>query len=310
MNVKVKVTSPSFSISEILRSELKKEFNNVEFNDEGKIFSEHDLIDYLFDANGAVIGLEKMTANVLSNLPNLKIISKYGVGLDNIDLDYCNKNNIELGWTGGVNKRSAAELTLCFMLGLSRNVFYTSQKLKNSGIWNKNGGFQLTGKTVGIIGFGNVGKEVAKLLQPFHCKVLANDIIDQKQYYFENGVIESSKEEIFYDADIISLHVPCTKLTRKMITASTFSKMKNTSYLINVARGELINQKVLKLALDQNEIAGAAIDVFEIEPPKDYEFIATENLFCTPHIGGNAEEAILSMGRNAIYHLCQFFHAK
>ena len=307
MSVVIKVTSPSFSKNRILVDEISSKFPNVEFNHNGKKYSEQELIDYLKNADGAVIGLESMTPAILSNLPNLKIISKYGVGLDGIDLDYCSDNNIKIGWTGGVNKRSAAELALCFMLGLSRNVFNTACKLKNDGIWDKNGGFQLTGKTVGIIGVGNVGKELAKLLEPFHCKVLANDIVEQSQYYNEHGLECASKERIFSEADVVTLHTPYTKHTGHIVNSESLSKMKETAYLVNVARGELIDQQALKKALKSNSIAGAAIDVYESEPPTDFELLKMHNLFCTPHIGGNAEEAILSMGRSAIYHLNEFF---
>jgi len=307
MDINIKVTSPSFSKSETLAGELRSKFSNINLNNKGEKYNERELIEYLKDADGAIIGLESMTSFVLSNLPKLKIISKYGVGLDGIDLNYCHDNNIKVGWTGGVNKRSAAELALCFMLGLSRNVFNTACKLKNDGMWDKNGGFQLTGKTVGIIGVGNVGKELAKLLEPFHCKVLANDIVEQSQYYSENGIESASKDRIFSEADIITLHTPYTKDTEYLVNSESLSKMKKSSYLVNVARGELVDQKSLKVALKSNLIAGAAIDVYESEPPTDFELLKMHNLFCTPHIGGNAEEAILSMGRSAIYHLNEFF---
>ncbi len=310
MSFVIKVTSPSFSKNKSLVDEISSKFPIIEFNQDGKKYSEQELIDYLKDADGAVIGLESMTSTVLSKLPNLKIISKYGVGLDGIDLNYCSDNNIKIGWTGGVNKRSAAELALCFMLGLSRNVFNTSCKLKNDGIWDKNGGFQLTGKTVGIIGVGNVGKELAKLLEPFHCKVLANDIVKQAQYYNENGLENASKEKIFSESDVITLHTPHTKHTKYIINSESLAKMKESAFLVNVARGELIDQRSLKKALMSNSIAGAAIDVYESEPPTDLELLKLPNLFCTPHIGGNAEEAILSMGRSAIYHLEEFFQSK
>ncbi len=307
MNAIIKVTSPSFSKNKILVDEISGKFPNIEFNHNGKKYSEQELIDYLKDADGAVIGLECVTSNVLSSLPNLKIISKYGVGLDGLDLKYCSNNNIRIGWTGGVNKRSAAELALCLMLGLSRNIFNTSCKLKNDGVWDKSGGFQLTGKTVGIIGVGNVGKEVAKLLEPFHCKILANDIVEQSQYYNENGLEGASKERVFSEADIITLHTPHTPHTNCIINLESLTKMKDSAYLVNIARGELIDQESLKEALKNNSIAGAAIDVYESEPPTDFELLKLPNLFCTPHIGGNAEEAVLSMGRSAIYHLEKFF---
>ena len=307
MSEVIKVTSTSFSQCEILKKELKEKFPNSEFNEEGNKFSDKELINYLKDANGAIIGLENMSGAVLSNLPKLKIISKYGVGLDGIDLDYCSNNNVKLGWTGGVNKRSAAELALCFMLGLSRNVFNTSYKLKINNIWEKEGGFELTGKTVGIIGVGHVGKDLVKLLQPFNCKILVNDIVEQDQYYLENGLEKSEKDRIFKESDIITLHVPYTEETHYLINNFSLSKMKKTAFLVNISRGKVVDQQALKVALDKKIISGAGIDVFEQEPPDDIEFLSQERLACSPHIGGNSEEAVLSMGRSAIGHLEDFF---
>ena len=303
----IKVLSPSFSKFEVLRRELEGKFPNVEFNLEGVSYSDQELVDYLKDADGAIVGLENMSKTVLSNLPKLKIISKYGVGLDGVDIDYCSNNNIKLGWTGGVNKRSAAELTLCYMIGLSRNVFNTSYKLKIGNMWNKDGGFELTGKTVGIIGVGHVGKDLAKLLSPFHCKILVNDIIEQDQYYLENGLEKSEKDRIFRESDIVTLHVPYTKDTHHMVNSDTLGKMKKTAFLVNASRGMVVDQKALKFALEKKLIAGAGIDVYENEPPKDIDFISLENLACSPHIGGNSKEGVLGMGRSAIGHLEDFF---
>ena len=307
MSEVIKVLSPSFSKCEVLRRELESKFPNVEFNLEGVSYSDQELVDYLMDADGAIAGLENMSESVLSNLPKLKIISKYGVGLDGVDIDYCSNNNVELGWTGGVNKRSAAELALCFMLGLSRNVFNTSYKLKINNIWEKEGGFELTGKTVGIIGVGHVGKDLVKLLQPFNCKILVNDIVEQDQYYLENGLEKSGKDRIFKESDIITLHVPYTEETHYLINNLSLSKMKKTAFLVNISRGKVVDQQALKVALDKKIISGAGIDVFEQEPPDDIDFLSQERLACSPHIGGNSEEAVLSMGRSAIGHLEGFF---
>ena len=307
MSEVIKVLSPSFSKCEVLRRELESKFPNVEFNLEGVSYSDQELVDYLKDADGVIVGLENMSKAVLSNLPKLKIISKYGVGLDGVDIDYCSNNNVELGWTGGVNKRSAAELALCFMLGLSRNIFNTSYKLKINNIWEKEGGFELTGKTVGIIGVGHVGKDLVKLLRPFHCKILVNDIVEQDQYYLENGLEKSEKDRIFRESDIVTLHVPHTKETNHMINSNTLGKMKKTAFLVNISRGMVVDQKALKFALEKKLIAGAGIDVYKDEPPKDIDFISLDNLACSPHIGGSSEEGILAMGRSSIGHLENFF---
>jgi len=306
--MKVVVTSPSFSKNQTLCTELEELFPDVTVNSEGKRMKAQVLIDYLKDANGAVIGTEKITEEILQNCPKLQFIGKYGVGMDNIDTEACQKYNVGIGWTGGVNRTSVAEMALSFMIGLCRNLYKTTYQLKN-GTWNKHGGFQLTGKTVGIIGVGFIGKEVARLLQPFNCKILVNDIINQDQYYQEHNLIEASKEEIYCTADVITVHTPLTDQTQYLFNSDTFQKMKSTAFVINTARGKIIHAKDLQAALENQIIAGAALDVYETEPATDLGFLSHPHLICTPHIGGNAEEAVLAMGRSAIFHLNNYFNS-
>ena len=302
----ITVTSPSFSKNPILEKEIKVLFPDVKLNTTGFRYKGQALIDYIKHAQGLILGTELISDSVLDHCKHLKIISKYGVGLDNIDLHACQKRNIQIGWTGGVNKLSVAEMTLGFILMLCRNLFVTSNELK-SGVWNKSGGFQLTGKTVGIIGVGNIGKEVIRLLQPFNCRVLVNDIVDQDEYYRENKLFSATKEIIFKEADFISVHTPFTELTANLVNASSMSQMKRSAFVINTARGGIINEQDLKRALLDKQIGGAAIDVYVNEPPTDKELLSIPNLICTPHTGGNANEAVLAMGRNAIQHLKDYF---
>ena len=197
-------------------------------------------------------------------------------------------------------------MTLGFMLMLCRNLFVTSNQLKK-GSWNKSGGFQLAEKIVGIIGVGHIGKELIRLLRPFNCKILVNDIIDQEEYYRKNNLIVTTKETIFKEADFISVHTPLTDLTKNLINSASISLMKKRAYVINTARGGIINEEDLKNALLNQRIGGAAIDAYLEEPPTDPEFLSIPNLICTPHIGGNANEAVLAMGRSAIDHLKNYF---
>ncbi|WP_321312872.1 phosphoglycerate dehydrogenase [Halarcobacter sp.] len=300
--MKIAVTSKAFSKNEILISELRKYFKDIKLNHGTRKLTEKEVIDFLEDCDGAIVALEDINRNVVDNLPKLKVIAKFGVGLDNIDIKYCKEKNIKIGWTAGVNKRSVAEMTLGFMLMLIRNLYTTSNKLSES-IWDKNGGCNLYGKTIGIIGIGNIGKELIKILNVFNCKILVNDIIEQNDYYKKNNLIESTKEEIFRQSDIITLHIPLDKMTTNLINKNTLQMMKQTSFLINTARGDLVNLTDLKYALQNNIIAGAAIDVYDQEPPSDKELLSLENLICTPHIGGNSKESTLAMGVSAIKHI-------
>jgi D-3-phosphoglycerate dehydrogenase len=293
------VTSPSFSKNEILQKEIYSYFPNAKLNLEGKRFHQDELIEYIKDADGVIVGLEPINQKVLDNSPNLKFISKYGVGLNNIDLEECKKRGIKIGWRGGVNRLSVAEMALGMMLMLSRNLFITSNELKN-GVWNKVGGFELSGKTVGIIGVGFIGKELVRLLKPFGCKILVNDIINQDNYYKEHNLIETSKKDIYKNADIITIHTPLDETTQNLITIKELQIMKKNAYILNTARGGIINEEDLKYALQNGIIAGAGIDAYIEEPPTDKEFINLPNLICTPHIGGNSKEAVLAMGKSAI----------
>ena len=302
----IKATSNSFSIHPVLQQEFKALFPDAEENWEQKKYTKGELIDFVKDADGIVAGLDTFDDEVLAACPNLKIISKYGVGLDGIDLEACERRGIAIGWTGGVNKRSVAEMDLAFMLSLSRNLYQTSIKMK-TGEWIKDGGFQLTGKTVGVIGLGYTGTEIIKLLQPFDCTILGNDIIDKAEVCKQYGVLHVEKDELFTRSDFVATHTPLTDLTHHMINAETLSQMKSTAFLINTARGPIVKEADLKAALMNGVIAGAALDVYEDEPPADLELLGLPNLYCTPHIGGNANEAVLAMGRSAIHHLKEYF---
>ena len=290
----------------MLKQELLELFPNSVFNNDGPPTGLPNIAEFLKDADGVILGLEEMDRHVLQQLENVKIITKYGVGLDNLDVSSAEELGITIGWTGGVNKRSASEQALGFMLGLSRNLFFSSFPLKN-GKWEKEGGAFLTGKTVGIIGCGYIGTDLIYLLQPFNCQILICDILDKSGVVDTYGATQVLQDELLAEADIISLHVPLTELTLGMVNEEFLQKIKPTAHLINNSRGPVVEQQALKNALQQNIIAGAALDVFESEPPDDIEFLDLPNLMVTPHIGGSANEAILAMGRSAISHLKRHF---
>lgn len=304
--ISIAVTSPSFSRNDTLCAELRDAFPNVRLRTDDSRFTRTQLRDYLYGAQGAIIGLETIDDALLSELPSLKIVAKYGVGLDTIDQQACRTHKVAIGWTGGVNALSVAEMTLCFMLGSCRNIFKTSTQLRQ-GTWDKRGGRQLSGKIVGIVGVGHIGKELIRLLQPFGCRILANDIADVGQFCRTHDVELADKDTLFRCADIVSLHVPLTSETKHLVNMSVLSTMKKSAFLINTSRGEVVDQEALKAALLGGKIGGAALDVFETEPPDDLDFLGLPQLIATPHIGGNAEEAVLSMGRSAIQHLKAYF---
>ena len=303
--MKVKVSTIAFSKNLTLVNLLKQHFPDAEVNNEGVRMNNDDLVQFFSDADAVIVGLEKITSELLDKLPKLKMIAKYGVGLDNVDLKACSDHSIHIGWTGGVNKRSVAEMALGFMLSLCRNLYSTSNQMKQM-VWNKSGGFQLSGKTVGIIGLGNIGKELVGLLKPFGCSILVNDIIDIDEFASVNGLKIVSKNELITKADIISIHTPLSFDTLNLFTLQEFKMMKNTSFIINTARGGIINEADLKIALKEKLISGAALDVYNEEPPVDQELLELQNLICTPHTGGNSFEAVFAMGESAINHLVTY----
>jgi D-3-phosphoglycerate dehydrogenase len=305
--ITIGVTTVAFSKNKELVAQLKSlGFLLVKINEDGKRFERADLMKFLVDCEIAIVGLDKVDVELLESLPKLKAISKYGVGLDNIDLLACKSRGVDVLHTQGVNKRSVSEMALGFMLSLMRNLYVTSNQLKE-GRWNKNGGVQLSEKTVGIMGMGNIGKDFVRLLKPFNCRNLINDIFDLTEYSKEDDLIVASKEQIFREADAISVHTPLNYETTNLFNEGTFGLMKPGSVLINTARGGIVNLNDLKKALKKGLIGGAAIDVYDTEPPEDTELLSIPNLLNTPHIGGNSEEAVEAMGQAAIYHVTNYF---
>ena len=303
--MRVRVCNISFSKNSILVNKIKKYFKDVNFNFNGVRLDGEELIDFCKDADAIIVGVEKINSSILKKLPNLKYIAKYGVGIDNIDVDSCKERGVLIGWTGGVNKRSVAELTLGYMLILMRNIFSSYSDLKKLR-WIKDGGNSLYNKKIGIIGMGNIGQDLIKLLSVFDCEILANDISENSSLSKKLNFKYVTKEFLYRNSDIVTLHVPLTSSTKKMINTKVFNKMKNSSILINTSRGGVVCEKDLIDALKNKKIHSAALDVFQYEPLKNKELVRLSNIICTPHIAGNSKEAVIEMGNSAISHLINF----
>ena len=293
------IASRSFSKHPVLRKEVLKRYPNAKFNDEGLSLNGESLIEFLDGHEKAITALEKIDDSILKLLPNLKVIGKYGVGLDMIDLHAMKRHGVNLGWTGGVNKRSVSELVISYSIALLHRTIFANAEVRK-GKWYQVKGRQLSDCTVGIIGCGHVGKDLVELLQPFNCKILANDVLDFKDFYKKYEVTSVGLEELIRKSDIVTLHLPLDKSTRNILNSDKLSLLKDDAVLINLARGGLIDEVALKELLNNNKIAGAALDVFEVEPPVDPSFATMDNVLITPHIGGSTEEAILAMGMAAI----------
>ena len=295
----IAVTSRSFSRHPVLRKELSERYSNVRFNDDGLALKGAELIEFARGRRKMITALERIDEPFLAALPELEIISKYGVGTDMLDKAALIRHGIRLGWTGGVNKRSVSELAVAMMISLLRHVPMSNLEIRE-GNWKNRKGRQLSERTVGIIGCGHVGKDLTGILHAFGCKILAHDILDFPQFYAANEVEPVGLETLLRRSDIVTLHLPLDESTRNMLSAERLALMKPDALLINAARGGLVDETALKQMLMEGKLAGAGFDVFAAEPPEDLELLRLPNFLATPHIGGSSEEAILAMGRAAI----------
>lgn len=295
----IAVTSRSFSRHPVLRAELLQRYSDVRFNDEGCSLHGDELIEYARGRHKLITALEKIDEAFLTASPELEVISKYGVGTDMLDTNAMIRHGIRLGWSGGVNKRSVSELVIAFAITLLRQL-HTSMNEMSSGTWKNRVGGCISEKTIGIIGCGHIGKDVARIFRAFDCEILVNDILDFPEFYAANQIRTVGLEELLRNSDIVTLHVPLDDSTKNILNADRLGLMKESAILINAARGGLVDEKALKSMLQDNLLAGAGFDVFLTEPPQDLELLQLSNFLSTPHIGGGSREGILAMGRAAI----------
>ena len=262
--------------------------------------TDDELVVFLSDRDAAIMGLENLTADMLDQLPELKIISRMGVGLDNVDPEMLRDRGIRIGWTGGTNSRSVAELTIAFAVCALRHVGPLYAAMRNGERPRHQMGRHLSGRVVGLHGCGNVGKDVVRLLQAWDCEILAHDLLDFPEFYDEFGVTPVAFEDLVTRSEVVSLHIPLDDTTRGLYSAEVLDLMRDDAVLINTCRGGIIDEYALKQRLMEGRLAAACIDAFAVEPPTDDELLNAPNFLCTPHIGGSAEEARLAMGRAAI----------
>ncbi len=295
----IAVASHSFSKNATLRAELSARYGAVKFNETGVPLKGSALVEFLVGHDTAITGLERLDESVFRAVPELRVVSKYGVGLDMIDLDAARRCGVSIRWTPGVNRQAVAELTICFMIALCRSILPLARKTAE-GEWRHPGGRQLSSATVGVVGCGHVGQLVAQLCRAFGARVLAHDIVSYDAFYQEQSVTPVSLDALLGESDIVSIHLPLDSSTRGLFGARELGLMRPAAFLINTARGGIVDERALQRALLEKRLAGAAFDVFEEEPPSERELLALDNFVGTPHIGGGTAEAVLAMGRAAI----------
>jgi len=261
-----------------------------------------ELKKHLADAEGLIVrSATKVTADLIAAAPRLRCIVRAGVGVDTVDVAAASRRGIIVMNTPGGNTLSTAEHTMALLLALSRNIYPACASLKG-GKWDRRSfmGTQLAGKTIGIIGLGRIGLEVARRCAAFGMTVLGYDPYVTPERAKEHQVaLAGDLDELYARSDYITVHVPMTDATRGMLSTAQFAKMKDGVRLVNCARGGIIDEAALAEAIRRGKVAGAALDVFESEPPKNRELVDLPQVLCTPHLGASTEEAQISVAIEA-----------
>ena len=305
----VAVASRSFSKNDDLVKNLQSKYSSVILNNFGKTLQGDELVNFLMPATKAIIGIEDLTEPVLAKLSKLKVISKYGVGLNNLDLKLLKKRNIRLGFTPGVNKQSVAELTLTLILIGLKKIQDNNLDIMN-GNWSQEKGSELYGKNIGLLGFGNIGQKLVSLLQPFNCKI---SFFDEKKFSKEeisnissnlnfepNLIKQMSLQQVLKESDVLSIHLPLTASTENIISLEELNELRSNVCIVNTARGGIVNEKDLYIFLLENPCSYAGFDVYQEEPAINNPLFELKNFFGTSHRSSLTNEGILSMGMAAI----------
>ncbi len=255
------------------------------------------------DCDGIVCGIDPITKEVIDAGKKLKIIHMNGTGIDHIDLTEATKRNIYVGNCPGANACAVAELNLAILLAEARKIIKYSNRIRE-GRWEREVGVELSGKTIGILGLGAIGKKFVELLKGFHMQVLAYDIRPDKIWCKENHVtMVSDISEIFRQSDFISLNLPLLESTKYIINEKSISKMKQDVIIVNTARGSLIKTEDLIRALKEKRIRGAALDAFEKEPLDERSELRKVDVTLTPHMGASSIETMKNVSRIVAEHL-------
>jgi len=282
--MKVLISSRSFGKIDSGAIELlKNQGLEPVINPHGKKLNEQEIIDLLDNSVGIIAGTENITEKIISYTDQLQVISRYGIGLDNVDLKAAEQKNILVFNTPETPKIAVAELTVSLILSLLKKIVNVDKNAKNNQ-WKPEIGNLLSGKTIGIIGLGRIGKQLVKFLQPFNLKILAYETKPDKEFISKFKIDLVSLDALMKNSDIISLHISYNQQTHHIIGKKELDMMKETAILINTARGGLIDEELLYNHLKEKKIAGAAIDVFE-EEPNTGKLKELENVILTPHIG-------------------------
>ena len=283
-----------------LRADLEEAVGEVVYSAGSRPLTSEEMQNLLPGCHGYIAGLDTIDRAVLQAADQLKVIARYGVGVDKVDLTAAREMGIVVTNTPAANAVAVAELTVGLMLSLARSIPQANAATKAGG-FPRLEGVALEGKVVGLLGLGAIGKQVARRLRGFDCTVLAFDTAPDERFAQARGVGLRTRAEVVSRADFLSLHLPVLPETRGLVNAAFLHQMKRGAFLINTARGELVDEAALLEALRSGHLRGAALDAFATEPPPpDHPLLALPQVIATPHTGAHTDGATNAMGRMAL----------
>jgi D-3-phosphoglycerate dehydrogenase len=288
---------------------LKAAGANLIENPWGRSPNETELASAMHDVDVLVSGTEPVTARVMDAAPNLMFIAKHGVGYENIDLEAAKARGVPVAIAGGAIADSVADMAMALLLALARHVPQGDRAVRD-GKWPRLVGAELREKTLGIIGLGQIGREVALRAKAFGMELIAFDVQPNEAFAKEQGIHFMPMLDVLMQADFVTLHTPVTEKTRGLINAVTLQSMKRSAYLINTARGELIDEAALEMGLREGWIAGAACDVFAKEPPGDNPLLKLDNFIAAPHSAGQTDAGLRKLGEVTVDNIIRLMHGE
>lgn len=297
---KVLITSPSFHTGDETDCHLRESGAETVFNSWHPNRTEEELIDLLHGIDGVLVtGREVFTRKVIDASDRLKVISRSGVGYETIDVEAATSRGIAVCTTPGANQRSVAEYAFGLILQCARKMVENLSEVPK-GTWGRHVGRDLGGSTLGVVGLGAIGKEVAKRARAFEMRVLAYDLVEDAQFAAQHQVGYVSLEQLLRESDFVTLHLFMDERSRHLISAERLALMKGSAYLVNTSRGGVVDSEALYHCLSDRRIAGAALDVHEREPlPTDSPFRELENVYLSAHVASASVDALREMGRIA-----------
>ncbi len=294
---RVLVTPTTFGKEDLsLRSTLEKAVGKVIYSPVARPLVASELLPLVKEADGYIAGLDQIDSSVIEAAARLQVIARYGVGVDRVDVQAATQRGIVVTNTPGANSVAVAELTIALMLALGRRICRANQATR-SGEWPRYSGVGLRGKTVGLVGFGAIGREVASRLKAFGCRLVATDPCVSPDCAEAYSVQLLPLEELLASSDFVSLHASLNASTSGMVDSTLLNRMKQGAFVVNTARGELIDEEALRDALEKGHLGGAALDCFREEPPApDHPLLRLPQVIVTPHTGSHTDEATNAMG--------------